>query len=136
MTTTAQPPEPAAHGQHTPRRMFVVRSTLKSHIARLDPSLSAREMLASAQRSGYATTISSIYAARTALGIAKARGQYERKTPRVALDDTSSAPTTDIEMPSDETIFAGLIVRIGLDRARTVLARVEHQLQELAHSTP
>lgn len=100
-------------------------TTLKAHIQRLDPNLSAAAMLASAQQAGFETTISSVYATRTALGIAKARGKYERKGPGAPSNAASSNPS-DIVIPSDETILANLIVKVGLDRARAVFERVEH----------
>lgn len=95
------------------------RGPLRSFLHTLDPNLSARAMLAAASRAGYTTTISSIYAARTALGVAKSRNNHERKTaPKQAL------PLSVFNPPSDEAILEHLIVKMGLDEARKVFDRV------------
>jgi hypothetical protein len=99
------------------------RPPLRSFLAGLDPDLSAREMHAAALRAGYKTTISCIYSARTTLGIANSRSKFARRTaPKPPLP-----PITAFPLPSDEAILEGLIVKIGVDRARLVVERVEHR---------
>jgi len=102
------------------------RAPLRTFIARLDRSLDARAMYNAARDAGYATTISRIYAARTALGIAKPRNQLERTSAPAA---PALPPITEFPLPSDEDILEHLIVKIGLDRARLVYQRVASRFE-------
>lgn len=95
------------------------RPTLKAFIAGLDRAMSAQAMYEAALRAEYKTTLSSVYATRTVLGIAKARGKYERKTaPKPPVAGAEFTP------PSDEAILAHLIVKMGFERASRVFERV------------
>jgi hypothetical protein len=100
---------------------------LRSFIAGLDAGLSAQEMLQRAWSAGYRTTIASIHSARTALGIAKPRSKFERRT---EIPDVPAQPS-ELVIPSDEAILEHLIVKVGLDAAQRVFERVADRIDRI-----
>lgn len=69
---------------------------------------------------GYETTLAAVRSARTVLGIAKSRKHYERKSAR----RTTPSPVADFTPPSDQAILEHLILKMGVDQALCVFARV------------
>lgn len=73
-----------------------------------------------ATRNGYETTIAAVRSARTVLGIASSRKHYERKR----AQRTTSPILSEFTPPSDQAILEHLILKIGVDQALCVFARV------------